>query len=99
MRAMVLRRAGPVETSPLESREIDVPAIGNDEILARVDACGVCRTDLHVVEGQLLNPKKLVVPGHEIVGTVVKVGNNVTRFSEGDLVGIPWLHSTCGRCE
>jgi propanol-preferring alcohol dehydrogenase len=99
MKAMVLERAGPVETRPLKMRDIDVPAVGDDEVLAKVEACGVCRTDLHVVEGELSHPKKLVVPGHEIVGTVIEVGSRVSRFAEGDRVGIPWLHSTCGKCE
>jgi propanol-preferring alcohol dehydrogenase len=99
MKAMVLERAGPVETRPLKVRDIDVPTVGDDEVLAKVEACGVCRTDLHVVEGELSHPKKLVVPGHEIVGTVVEVGRRVSRFAEGDRVGIPWLHSTCGKCE
>ena len=99
MKAMVLERAGPAESRPLRAEELEVPAVGRDEVLVRVDACGVCRTDLHVVEGELAHPKKRVVPGHEVVGTVAETGGKVARFVKGDRVGVPWLHSTCGVCE
>lgn len=75
-----------------------VPAPGPHQSLLRVMACGVCRTDLHVIDGELSDPKLPLVPGHQIVGTVEQVGEAVTGFSPGDRVGVPWLGSTCGRC-
>ncbi len=94
MRAMVFRGAGPA----LALEERPVPAPGPEEILVRVAACGVCRTDLHLVDGELLKPRLPVVPGHEVVGRVAAVGAGVERFREGDRVGIPWLGWTCGAC-
>jgi propanol-preferring alcohol dehydrogenase len=94
MRAMVLAGAG----RPLELRDVPVRAIGAGEILLRVHACGVCRTDLHVVDGDLTQPKPNVVPGHEIVGTVEALGPGATGFVTGDRVGVPWLGWTCGAC-
>ena len=75
-----------------------VPVPGSGEVLVRVDVCGVCRTDLHVADGDLPVHRPAVVPGHEAVGHVVQVGDGVTRFSVGDRVGIPWLRHTCGEC-
>jgi alcohol dehydrogenase, propanol-preferring len=94
MRAMVLQR--PCE--PLEMRELPLREPGPGEILIRVVACGVCRTDLHVVDGELPNPKLPLIPGHEIVGRVEALGAGVTGFRIGDRVGVPWLGYTCGRC-
>jgi len=94
MRAMVLQR--PRTPLVLQTRETPRPAHG--EVLVKVAACGVCRTDLHVVDGELTEPKLPIVPGHEIVGRVVEVGPGVTAFSPGDRVGIPWLGKTCGVC-
>src|SRR5579871_5368748 len=94
MRAMVLDRPG----QPLRAAELPVPTPGPDEVLLRVDACAVCRTDLHVVDGELPDPKLPLVPGHEIVGTIVARGAQVDRFRIGDRVGIPWLGWTCGVC-
>jgi propanol-preferring alcohol dehydrogenase len=94
MRAMVLERAG----TPLVLMELPIPEPGPGQVLVRVHACGVCRTDLHVVDGELTHPKLPLVPGHEIVGTVVRPGGEVTSFRPGDRVGIPWLGSTCGHC-
>jgi propanol-preferring alcohol dehydrogenase len=94
MKAMLLRRQG----HPLELAEIDEPAPGRDQVLIRVRACAVCRTDLHVLDGDLRHPKLPLVLGHEIVGEVVKVGAAVDRYSADDRVGIPWLGWTCGRC-
>lgn len=76
----------------------DVPTMGPREIRVRVSACGVCRTDLHVVDGELPHPKLPLIPGHEIVGKVDSVGSEVTRWHAGDRVGIPWLGWTCGEC-
>lgn len=94
MRAMVLQR--PRTPLVLQTRETPRPA--DREVLVKVAACGVCRTDLHVVDGELTKPKLPIVPGHEIVGRVVEVGPGVTAFSPGDRVGIPWLGKTCGVC-
>jgi propanol-preferring alcohol dehydrogenase len=93
-RAMVLRQA----KAPLAMERRAVPEPGPDDILVRVSACGVCRTDLHVVDGDLTQPKLPLVPGHEVVGRVAACGRNVERFAEGQRVGIPWLGWTCGTC-
>lgn len=94
MQAMVLDAA----RSPLRLAEYPDPTVGSDEILLRVRACGVCRTDLHIVDGELPEPKLPLIPGHEIVGTVVAAGGAVDRFRVGDRVGVPWLGWTCGVC-
>src|SRR5512147_1224379 len=94
MRAMILERAG----APLRLATIDDRAPGPDDILIQVGACGVCRTDLHIVDGELTQPKLPLVPGHEIVGRVVALGSAVERFQIGQRVGVPWLGHTCGRC-
>ncbi len=94
MRAMVLDRPGV----PLAMRERETPAPGRGELLIEIAACGVCRTDLHVVDGELPRPKLPIVPGHEIVGRVAAVGEGVTGFALGERVGVPWLGWTCGVC-
>jgi len=94
MRAMVLDR--PI--TPLVLRERPIPQPAGGEILVEVAACGVCRTDLHVVDGELPQPKLPVVPGHEIVGPVAAIGKGVTGFTPGERVGVPWLGATCGVC-
>jgi alcohol dehydrogenase, propanol-preferring len=94
MRSMVLSKP----SSPLAEREIPDPRPGPGQILVRVRACGVCRTDLHVVDGELPEPKLPLVPGHEIVGVVAQLGERVERFAVGDRVGVPWLGFTCGKC-
>ena len=94
MRAMVL----DAPRTPLVMRERPVPAPGAGEILVAVAACGVCRTDLHVVDGELEHPKLPIVPGHEIVGRVAALGAGVSGFSIGERVGVPWLGATCGVC-
>lgn len=91
---MVLEEQG----RPLVEKDVPIPEPGPDQILVRVRACGVCRTDLHVVDGELPDPKLPLIPGHEIVGTVVKAGGASTSFRPGERVGIPWLGFTCGRC-
>ncbi len=83
---------------PLVMRELPLPAPGPGEILVEVKACGVCRTDLHVVDGELEHPKLPIVPGHEIVGRVAAMGTGVTGFAIGERVGVPWLGATCGVC-
>ncbi|MCL4878686.1 MAG: zinc-dependent alcohol dehydrogenase family protein [Anaerolineae bacterium] len=99
MRAMQLTTPAPVETKPLHLLVLDHPVPAPDHLLVRVLACGVCHTDLHLVEGELQNPQLPIIPGHEIVGVVESVGAQVTRFQPGTRVGIPWLHETCGVCE
>ena len=94
MRAMVLDRP----RSPLVMLERPVPSPGTGEILVAVAACGVCRTDLHVVDGELEHPRLPIVPGHEIVGRVAAIGAGVSGFSLGERVGVPWLGATCGVC-
>lgn len=94
MRAMVLQQPG----TELKLLDVPVPKPGPGELLVRVAACGVCRTDLHVVDGDLPDPKLPIIPGHEIVGYVTEFGEGVTTFKPGDHVGIPWLGRTCGRC-
>jgi len=96
MRAMALTRFG---LGHLDAVEIDKPAPGPGEVVVKVLACGVCRTDLHVVDGDLPEPAIPIVPGHEIVGRVESVGNDVTTCAPGDRVGIPWLGWSCGTCE
>lgn len=99
MKAMVLKEARPVEESPLEMMEVPAPTPGPEEIRIRIRACGVCHTDLHEVEGDLPLPKLPLIPGHEIAGVVEGVGSEVVRFRVGDRVGVPWLYSTCGKCD
>lgn len=102
MRAWVVREAGPIAGQPLELVERPVPEPGPGEVLVRVLTCGVCRTDLHVAEGDLAVHREHVVPGHEIVGEVVgaepSTAAGTGRFAVGDRVGVPWLRRTCGTC-
>ncbi len=94
MRAMVLERPG----TPLTLREGPVPGPAAGDILVDIAACGVCRTDLHVVDGELPDPKLPIVPGHEIVGRVAAIGAGVAGFAVGERIGVPWLGRTCGMC-
>lgn len=98
MKAMLLRKPAPAEASPLEPAELPVPEPIGGQVLLRVHACGVCHTDLHTVEGEIA-AKLPIVPGHQIVGTVEKIGSDVKAIHIGDRVGAPWLHWTCGVCE
>jgi propanol-preferring alcohol dehydrogenase len=93
MRAMVMDSAG----RPLRRIALAVPTPGPDQVLIRVHACAVCRTDLHVIDGDLTEPKLPLIPGHEIVGTVAALGQGVDRLAVGDRVGVPWLGWTCGQ--
>jgi alcohol dehydrogenase, propanol-preferring len=94
MRGMLFERAG----QPLRFADLPIPKPGAGQVLIRVHACAVCRTDLHVVDGELTKPKLPLIPGHEIVGTVVQSDPGVARFKTGDRVGAPWLGWTCGEC-
>jgi propanol-preferring alcohol dehydrogenase len=98
MKAMVLTRPASIDTAPLQLRDLPVPEPAAGEILVRVAACGICRTDLHVVEGELPPQLEEIVPGHQVVGVVDARGAAARRFKEGDRVGIAWLRSTCGTC-
>ena len=98
MRAMVLAAPAAIGTSPLNARDVEVPEPRAGEVRVRVLACGICRTDLHVIEGELPPRKRDVIPGHQVVGVVEKLGDGAGRFKVGDRVGIAWLRSTCGVC-
>jgi len=99
MRAVKLERPSPVEQSPLSLQEVPDPEPGPGQLRLRVRCCGLCHTDLHTVEGDLQLPKLPLVPGHQIVGIVDALGEGAHGFRKGDRVGVPWLHSTCGKCE
>lgn len=94
MRAMVLETPG----QPLRLMELPLPQPAPHQVLLRVHACGICRTDLHVVDGELPQPKLPLIPGHQIVGSVAALGEQVDRFQVGDRVGVPWLSFTCQHC-
>ncbi|MBE8523914.1 zinc-binding alcohol dehydrogenase family protein [Amycolatopsis sp. H6(2020)] len=98
MHAWRVLRPGPMAAKPLDLVRVPVPRPGPGELLVRVLVCGVCRTDLHVAEGDLPVHRPGVTPGHEVVGEVVALGADVTGFATGDRVGIAWLRATCGRC-
>ncbi len=95
MRAMLLDAAH----QPLRLTALAIPSPGRGQVLIHVHACAICRTDLHVVDGELTEPKLPLIPGHEIVGTVAALGDGADRFRIGDRVGVPWLGFTCGSCE
>jgi propanol-preferring alcohol dehydrogenase len=99
MKAQVLRQPAPMDSSPLRYEDVPIPEIGERDLLVKVRACGVCHTDLHVCEGELPNPKFPIVPGHQVVGIVERVGADVTRFQPGARVGVYWLHDADGTCE
>lgn len=96
MRAMVLHRQGPGAAPVL--KEVPIPKPGPGDVLLRVEACAVCRTDLHIVDGDLPKPRLPLILGHEVVGIVEELGGNVRRLSPGDRVGVPWLGHVCGEC-
>lgn len=98
MRAMLLQEPAPVETAPLKLVELPVPEPAAGEVLLRVEVCGVCRTDLHVVEGELPPHRSRIVPGHQAIGRVERVGAGVERVRVGDRVGVAWLYASCGVC-
>jgi propanol-preferring alcohol dehydrogenase len=98
MLAMILNEPALIENNPLKLEDIQTPKPGPREILVRVQVCGICHTDLHTVEGELDLPKRPVVPGHQVVGVVERLGQGASRFKEGDRVGMAWLYFTCGKC-
>jgi propanol-preferring alcohol dehydrogenase len=98
MRAAVLEQPGPIDTGPLHITDVPLPQPGRAQVLIRVRACGVCRTDLHVVEGELPARRSPVIPGHQVVGTVESLGADAGALKIGDRVGAAWLRQTCGVC-
>lgn len=94
MKAMVLAKP----KTQLKLKEIPIPEPGEGQVLIKVEACGVCRTDLHIFDGELAHPKLPLILGHQVVGTVVKNGNGCKRFAVGDRIGAPWLAKSCGHC-
>ena len=99
MKAWVLEKQAPIEKFPLQLKEVPKPEPKADEIRIKTIACGVCRTDVHIAEGDLPLRKSPLILGHEIVGIVEKVGEKVTHFKPGDRAGVAWLNSTCGQCK
>lgn len=98
MLAQVLYEPRPITQQPLRLRDVPTPKIDRGQLLVKVTACGVCRTDLHTVEGELELPRLPLIPGHQVVGMVAAVGPDVDTFREGDRVGVVWLYRTCGAC-
>jgi alcohol dehydrogenase, propanol-preferring len=98
MKAWILRTPGRVDERPLQLADLPTPAPREDELLVRVSACGICRTDLHVVEGELPVQRSPLIPGHQIVGRVSALGSRVENFSLDDRIGVAWLNRTCGKC-
>ena len=99
MNAWMLTTPANVDERPLQLARVAIPLVREDELLVRVSACGICRTDLHVVEGELPVRLSPVIPGHQVVGRVAEIGSNVEGFSVDDRVGIAWLNRTCGKCK
>lgn len=99
MRAMRLSAPSNVEEHPLNLQEVELPVAGRHQVLVRVQACGVCHTDLHIVEGELIPPQYPLTPGHQVVGTVIQTGEGVAETLIGQRVGVYWLHNACGECE
>ncbi len=99
MKAVVLDKQGRLESKPLRLREVTTPEPGHSEVRIKVSVCGACRTDLHIVEGELPAHKLPLIPGHQIVGHIDKLGERVTKWKGGERVGVPWLYRTCGRCK
>jgi len=99
VKAWILNKPASVESRPLILGECPIPQPANDEVLVKVHACGICRTDLHVVEGELATKKVPIIPGHQIVGIIEALGSRVDQLQIGDRVGIAWLNRTCGICE
>ena len=96
---MVLEKQDLLERSPLRLKDVQIPEIGPSDVRIEIDVCGVCRTDLHVVEGELPAHKLPLIPGHQIVGRIEAVGKDVRRWQGGERVGVPWLYRTCGKCK
>ena len=95
---MALRQPAPIEERPLVASEVPEPDPGPGEIRIKVRACGICHTDLHIIEGDLPPARLPVIPGHQVIGVLESIGEGVTRFKKGDRVGVPWVYRTCGGC-
>jgi propanol-preferring alcohol dehydrogenase len=98
MKAWVLTKTAPLEEGTLELAEIETPSPADGEILIEVSTCGICRTDLHTIEGEIETPVLPIIPGHQAVGRVIETGRGVTKIKLGERVGVPWLHYACGKC-
>jgi propanol-preferring alcohol dehydrogenase len=98
MKAIQLHQAASIDAAPLQMREIDLPQPGPGQVRLKIHTCGVCHTDLHIVEGDLALPRLPTIPGHQVVGVVDAVGEKVTLHQIGDRLGVPWLYHTCGVC-
>lgn len=98
MKAFLLKKPAPIEKYPLRLEEIEIPKPRPSEVLVEVSACGICRTDLHVCEGELEPRVSNVIPGHQIVGHIAEAGSEVKNFQKGERVGVAWLNRTCGKC-
>jgi len=99
MRAMVLHDQQPIDRHPLRAEEVEIPEPARDEVRIKINACGICHTDLHEIEGDIDLPQLPVIPGHQIVGTIDDLGEDVSDWIPGTRVGVPWLYSTCQECE
>lgn len=95
MKAMILKK----QKEALELADVPDPRPGKGQVLLEIHACGVCRTDLHVLDGDLKEPKLPIIPGHQIVGRIIELGDGITKFKVGDRVGVPWLGYSCGKCD
>ena len=95
---MLLKKFAPIDQDPLQLVDLPIPEPGPEDVLLRIKVCGVCHTDLHTVEGELPEVKLPIIPGHQVVGTVEKMGEKASRFKEGERVGVAWLYSSCTRC-
>lgn len=98
MKAMQLHHSAPINTAPLRAVEVDPPQPGPGQVRLKIHTCGVCHTDLHIVEGDLALPRLPTIPGHQVVGVVDTVGEGVTLHQPGERLGVPWLYQTCGQC-
>lgn len=98
MKALVLRKQASINTKPLELVSLSIPEPKENEVLIKVETCAICRTDLHIIEGDLRAPKLPLIPGHQIVGKIIALGSSCKRFKCGELVGVAWLGKTCGVC-
>ncbi len=99
MKAQVITKPAPLDSQPLHLTDVPRPTALAGELLVKVHVCGICHTDLHVVEGELPDPNLPLIPGHEVVGEIIEAGAGTSRFPVGSRVGIPWLHEACGICE
>ncbi|HOK08237.1 MAG TPA: zinc-dependent alcohol dehydrogenase family protein [Candidatus Hydrogenedens sp.] len=99
MKVMALYQQAPIQTHPLIIEDWDIPKPKEKELLIKINCCAICRTDLHIIEGELPLVVSPIIPGHQIVGTVIEIGTQCTKYKVGDKVGIAWLRMTCGTCD